>query len=330
MPPLVRARAPSSVQKGLLENQRASIFNTLSQLSKDCNSDPQERREAAPELLAQIRPSVTGGDLHSNGGSVKDTSNGPVELGRIYQNNSDSSDITMKTEMHIPVITSSQPDTLPLVPHMNSTEPSIIRCVQRDSKLQEEPLVDKEDNDPRKMMAELESIARSARLILADVNEDFTDQEFYLKLSTLFPPEHDTSPSSVTSSTETSLRFELKPYTGARRPEVSLTKEIAPYAVALQLEKAGCDWEGVSQFTAYIFSSGLNGYKAQQEKERVAKQANDNLNEVIQQFLEDEETSRAVEDTARLPRRLIVTNIAADAQEDDIFKMFASHFKFHV
>jgi hypothetical protein len=330
MPPPVHAKAPSSVQKGLLENQRASIFKILSQLSKDLNSDPQKSREGAPASLAQIRVSVTEGDLHSHGGSVKDASNGPMELSQTHKNNSGSSGITIQTEMRIPAITSGQPDAPPLIPHVDLTESSVGGSVKGNSQAQEEPLDDKEDNDPRKMMAELESNARSARLASVDINEDFTDQELRLKLSTLFSPEHDTSTSFIASRVETPLRFEFVPRTEAHRPEVSLAKEWVPYAVALQLEKAGCDWEGAALFTAYLFSSGLNGYKAQQEKGHVIRQANDTLNGAIQQFLEDEKASRAVEDTKRLPRRLIVTNIAADAQEDDIFEMFASHFKFHV
>jgi hypothetical protein len=323
MPPPVHTRASSTVKKGLLENQRASIFKTLSQLSKDRNSDLHKRRESA-----QIRLSVLEDDLDSNGGPVKSASSSPVKLRQTYRDSSGSGGFIMQAEIRIPTTTSDQPGVPSLIPHEDWTGPSIGSSVQSDSKLQDEFLEDNEDNDVRKLMAELESSARSARSASVDVDKDYTDLR--LKLSTLFSSGHDAFPSFIFGGMETPLRFEFEPRTEPRRPEASLAKECVPYAVALQLEYAGCDWEVTAQYTAYLFSSDLDGYKAQQEKEYVIRQASDKHNEVIQQFIEEEEATRAAENTTSLHRRLIVTNIAADAQEDDVFKIFAPHFKFHV
>jgi hypothetical protein len=323
MTPPVHTKASSTVKKGLLENQRASIFKTLSQLSKNRNSDLHKRREPA-----QIRVSIPKGDFHSNGGAVKSASSSPVKLRKTYRDSSGSGGFTMQAEIRIPATTSDQPDVPSLIPHEDWTGSSIGSSVQSDSKLQEELLGDNEDNDVRKMMAELENNAHSTRLASFGIVEDFTDLR--LKLSTLFSAERDTSPSFIASGMETPLRFGFEPRTEPRRPKASLAKEYVPYAVALQLEKAGCDWERTAHFTAYLFSSGLDGYKAQQEKEHFIRQASDKHNEIIQQFVEEEKATRAAEDTTRLHRRLIVTNIAADAQQDDVFKMFASHLKFHV
>jgi hypothetical protein len=323
MPPPVHTRASSTVKKGLLENQRASIFKTLSQLSKDRSSDLHKRREPA-----QIRLSVPEGDLHSNGGPVKSASSRPVKLQETHRDSSGSGGFVMHAEIQIPTTTSDQPGVSSLILHEDWTGPLIRSRIQSDSKLQDEFLEENEDNDVRKLIAELESSAHPARSASVDVGEDYTDLR--LKLSILSSSGRDASPSFISRRMETPLRFEFEPRTEPRRSEASLPKECVPYAVALQLENAGCDWEVIAQYTAYLFSDGLDGYKAQQEKEYVIRQASEKHYEVVAQFIEEEKAARAAENTTSLHRRLIVTNIAADAQEDDVFKIFAPHFKFHV
>jgi MoxR-like ATPase len=56
-------------------------------------------------------------------------------------------------------------------------------------------------------------------------------------------------------------------------------------------------------------------------------QANEELENIIQQVLEEETVHQTVENKARLPRRLIVSNIAADAGEEDLREFFYS-FRF--
>jgi hypothetical protein len=92
--------------------------------------------------------------------------------------------------------------------------------------------------------------------------------------------------------------------------------------IALQLEEAGLPWEHLRGWTTYLFSSGLDGYRACQEKDKIVKQAAEELGAIIKQTLESEKRYQDAEDLARLPRRLIVSNIAAGADEDDLKEFF--------
>lgn len=236
----------------------------------------------------------------------------------------------MRTEIRVPDTTGCQSGALRLTTRELSTEPSKGGSVQGGSEATEAP-VEKEEDDPRKMLAELESSVRQRKLVSVDIDEIFTGSEqLRRELSALFFPGRDESLSFGTGGLDTPPKFENYSQPEARQHEAPLAKESLPYAVALQLEKAECDWEGVTQFTTYLFSNGPNGYQVQQEKERCIQQANDKLNEHYQQFLEDEKDFLAAEETARLRRCVVVTNIAADAEEDDICDELASHFKFHV
>jgi hypothetical protein len=123
------------------------------------------------------------------------------------------------------------------------------------------------------------------------------------------------------------LRSPTHEHTECDKHELHFDTAMAPYIMAIHLETADSSWEKALGWTTYLFSSGLNGYKACQEKDRIVSQANEELENIIQQVLEEETVHQTVENKARLPRRLIVSNIAADAGEEDLREFFYS-FRF--
>jgi hypothetical protein len=114
-------------------------------------------------------------------------------------------------------------------------------------------------------------------------------------------------------------------HTGVDRPEAVLNPAIAPYVIAIQLEVAGCEWEKAQGWTTLLFSSGLDGYRARREKDRIVKQAEEELAVIIQHTLQEEELYLSLGNNTRLPHRLIVSNIAADAGEEDLKEFFYGH-----
>lgn len=101
-------------------------------------------------------------------------------------------------------------------------------------------------------------------------------------------------------------------------------KDIIPYIVALQLEMAGTHWEAALGWTKYLFSTGLDGHQARHKKDEILAQADKDMTEIIQQVLRDEEHYLGTEDRNKIPRRLIVSNLAAGAREEDLKEFFYS------
>jgi hypothetical protein len=89
--------------------------------------------------------------------------------------------------------------------------------------------------------------------------------------------------------------------------------KILPYVVAATLEDQGSRWEWVKFWTTYLFSNGSENYKTRPLNEAAVLQAAKTLDEIIKKT-KDEELSR---------RRLIVRNIAAGAEEQDLQKVFS-------
>jgi hypothetical protein len=108
----------------------------------------------------------------------------------------------------------------------------------------------------------------------------------------------------------------------SRKPKAKLDREIIPYVIALQLERAGTDWDNVRRQTEYLFSKGPNGYRAVAEKEAFVEKALSDLNTIIDQSLKEESLYRAAEEEASISCRLIVTNLAADAGEEEVAYVF--------
>ncbi|KAF2109056.1 hypothetical protein BDV96DRAFT_249302 [Lophiotrema nucula] len=119
---------------------------------------------------------------------------------------------------------------------------------------------------------------------------------------------------------------------GSRTAQVlpaRLSKDCIPYAVALQLAKAGIDFEEAFLFTEYLVEGGLEEYLAGKddagehpEDDDARKAKEDFLNHAKDK--EDTEITQALEDDFmyRAAHRVIVSNIAAGADEIDIADMF--------
>lgn len=104
-----------------------------------------------------------------------------------------------------------------------------------------------------------------------------------------------------------------------------LDPETIPYAIALQLEDSGCEWEVVRGWTKYLFSSGLDSYAAQKEKEIAVARAEEALQKTIASAMEAETEHRLKTEEAKLQRRLVVSNLAAGADKSDIERQFRKH-----
>lgn len=105
----------------------------------------------------------------------------------------------------------------------------------------------------------------------------------------------------------------------------SVTKpdmNIVPHIIALQLEMADTQWEVALGWTTYLFSNDLHGHQARRKKDEIVAQATKDMDEIIDQALYEEELYRGTEDKNRIPRRIIVSNLAAGAGEDDLQKFF--------
>jgi hypothetical protein len=108
--------------------------------------------------------------------------------------------------------------------------------------------------------------------------------------------------------------------------DVGWEEEWISYAVALRLESAGCNWEDVQGWFTYLFSTGMNSYDAQVQKEEMIKRENEKLDAIIEYVLEEEKRYIEIEDKERLPCRLIVSNLAADTDKEAV-RVFFSEYK---
>jgi hypothetical protein len=95
-------------------------------------------------------------------------------------------------------------------------------------------------------------------------------------------------------------------------PLASPDNKILPYVVAATLEDQGSRWEWVKFWTTYLFSNGPEDYGTRPLDEAAVLQAAKTLDEIIKKTMD--EMSR---------RRLIVRNIAAGAEEQDLQKVFS-------
>ncbi|KAF1943473.1 hypothetical protein EJ02DRAFT_421315 [Clathrospora elynae] len=160
-----------------------------------------------------------------------------------------------------------------------------------------------DDDDPRAMLADLDSQVQASGRALPSCDLSFPS---FLILAPNFDKIED--PINITGTLE---------------------KESIPYAVALRLESAGCKWEDVKGWITYLFSTGLHGHEAQKKKDEMIVRAEKDLKTTIKYVLEEEKRYRAIEDKERLPCRLIVTNLAADANEEEL-RVFLSKYNWDI
>jgi hypothetical protein len=101
-----------------------------------------------------------------------------------------------------------------------------------------------------------------------------------------------------------------------------LHSQVVPYVIALKLEQSNTQWVIAQGWTKCLFSSGLNSYEAQKEKQTAVTKAEDTLKRVIDSVMQVEEDIRRKEEQTKLHRRLIVANLAADADEEALERVF--------
>jgi hypothetical protein len=196
-------------------------------------------------------------------------------------------------------------------------------------------LGDDDDKDPRSMLAAIEkesalAHANDPKWMLAELERDVGRdnnkrlEAFRARLVGALPPSpgHTSGAQKVTEANTTST---------AKGSDVdslvALDKNFVPYVVALQLEIAGLPWEELQGWTTYLFSEGFSSYKACQERDAIVKRADEELNETIAQVTEESKHYLSIQNKARLPCRVIISNIAAGAEVEDLQEFFHS-FRF--
>lgn len=178
-------------------------------------------------------------------------------------------------------------------------------------------------DDPKAMLADLNATAQARGLrFVPDADEGLSDDDtnddldtLRRKIATKLPSFRQWASQGIPGYDKHTPIIEVQE-TGA------LEKEIVPYAVALRLESAGSKWEDVQGWSKYLFSDGPDGHEAQEQKEEMIKRENEKLDIIIKHVLEEELRHREVEDKQRLPCRLIVSNLAADTDEEAVRTFF--------
>lgn len=101
-----------------------------------------------------------------------------------------------------------------------------------------------------------------------------------------------------------------------------LEKECLPYLAVVQLERASCEWEVADSWTKYLFGDDLNSYNALLRKGTTVQQAILHLRQITELFLQEEKARHVGQEKDSFPCRLLVSNIAADADEEELTMLF--------
>lgn len=163
------------------------------------------------------------------------------------------------------------------------------------------------------------------------------------------PPSKETPAKSTASKEQTSPAFIIGP--NLRRIEkdqdrglkasrqvasdcdqvVQHSQEELCQTIVLQLENGGVDWRRIQGWTEYLFSAGPSGHEAireaKRENDEAVRAAEEELDAIIKQVLEEEAAYSAEQEKKLVHCRLIVSNIAAGADVDEV-ALFFSEFKY--
>jgi hypothetical protein len=176
-----------------------------------------------------------------------------------------------------------------------------------------------EDNDPRQMLADLATLSAPGPRDSIAHSSDHNDEDDEIDILRI-RIEHmrallgEDTP-QMTPDREPGLTMDQDTHDEiAEGPTTDLDTEIIPYAVALQLECSKIQWEHAKGWTTYLYSPILDGHEAQQRKEAAVAHAEDALKRIIDSVLE-------VEEDTKPQRRLIVSNLAADADEEALWNL---------
>lgn len=113
----------------------------------------------------------------------------------------------------------------------------------------------------------------------------------------------------------------------SQRRDSGISYKLLYYATALQLEKTGIAWERSQGWTTYLFSASSKGYYALKEKHKLVEDAKRELDALIKQTIEEEAIYREQEEQVLRPCRLLLSNIAAGADMEEVAHVF-SEFKY--
>jgi hypothetical protein len=103
--------------------------------------------------------------------------------------------------------------------------------------------------------------------------------------------------------------------------------ECAPSAVIFRLGAGRAMWEDVQIRCTQPSSDNMDEQEARREKEEMVKRENEKLEATIKYVLEEEKRYREIEEQKRLSTRLIVSNLAADVDDNAIRIFFAEYHR---
>lgn len=177
-------------------------------------------------------------------------------------------------------------------------------------------------DDSRQMLAELATLsAPGHRDNRSPTNEDHEDDEDD-DVSTLRARFERLRSSCERSAPLAPAFFEFDEGRAETVTPTLLQPEAVPYVVALALEYSRVSWEYARGWTTCLFSSGLDSYEAQKEKEVAVARAEEALQDIITSVIEVETENRRKAEETKLQCRLIVSNLAAGADEEEMERQF--------
>lgn len=171
-------------------------------------------------------------------------------------------------------------------------------------------------DEAKAMLAEFERNTPSIDHKPAEEKEDSIDA-LYSRLTNMLAP--------VIGSEDPETDIEdaqSESNSGFNKFEIGVEEPVKPYVIALLLEMGGCDWQYVMGWTAYLFSKGPDGHEARREKQKALDQASAELDIIIEHTLQEEARFAQAEEKDKVRRRLIVSNVATDAVEEDVKEFF--------
>jgi hypothetical protein len=173
-------------------------------------------------------------------------------------------------------------------------------------------------NDPRAMLEELLTLsAPGPQELRSPTSEDFEEEEddddisaLRARLERLTLPARSVTPTPAPvgldeGRVETAIADGLPP-------------EAIPYVVALELELSDCEWAVAQGWTRCLFSS----YEAQKEKETAVTHAEETLQKTIDSVMKVEQDNHRKDEETKLQRRLIVSNLAASSEAEEVERQF--------
>ncbi|KAJ4344563.1 uncharacterized protein N0V89_012307 [Didymosphaeria variabile] len=186
------------------------------------------------------------------------------------------------------------------------------------------------------MMRELEEMSGRARTPTELSGEEEVEdlESLHKKLKQLLMP----SPKPVIAKPTAAETQPVPPFVvgptlqrieSDRKRDHGISRNVLYYAAALQLEKAGVKWEIAQAWTAYLFSAGATGHDAVREKQQLVEEAKAELDALIKQVLDEEAAYWANQEKVLLPRRLLLSNISAGADAEEVAS-FLSEFKYDI